>query len=187
MNAAERIRPLCDGTRTQVEIAKLAGISRQRVHQILAREGLLPLRAPHPNYATYCHRACLSIWSGQVVPLECDWCGVAFTRKKSGLRLEDPRYKGRHFCSRECYAASRRGQPRPGFSPPSTKVVAARTCPICHQVFEHSATVLRTTCSVKCKMAFMLSCRKTRKELVSAMYASDHHGASLRGSLRNFV
>jgi Mn-dependent DtxR family transcriptional regulator len=100
---------------SQAELARILGVSRQRVHELVKRLDLNHLMEPK-QWSFYCldcgkpirgRRRCRPCWrklyGAERVSLSCDFCGKQFERKKSETR----RHKF-HFCSTSCrdnYAA----------------------------------------------------------------------------------
>jgi predicted transcriptional regulator len=96
---------------TMSEIAQKVGISRQRVHQILQKEGLSTkhktkkCRYKCPVCGTistwkFCSVECKRKW--QLIPIICSRCGNLFTRNKYQF-LNNYRHHGNAlFCSKHC-------------------------------------------------------------------------------------
>jgi len=102
------------------EIANKVGISRQRVYQILKKEGLptrrkqgdIPARYHIINYRykcivcgtagtkQFCSDECKRKWTE--IPVICSRCGKLFVRKKRQLLSNYQRHNGLLFCGRKC-------------------------------------------------------------------------------------
>ena len=101
---------------TMEEIGRYYGITRERVRQIIAKAGA---HKQHSGTASSkrCGQCHARLWSGNKsgfcsscrgwglrVTVVCDGCGEPFERRAKALteRVNDPRYKGRYFCSGPC-------------------------------------------------------------------------------------
>ncbi len=89
------------------KIGKLAGLSRERIRQILSRAGERTARLPHGNClhcgkvltrrkARFCNGDCRHLYSNPEI--ECSQCGVHFRRQLSSLYHN----KTLFFCSKRC-------------------------------------------------------------------------------------
>lgn len=98
---------------TMSEIAKKVGVSRQRVYQILQKDGF-PTKHQHyvrknlyecPVCGTtsehkFCSDACKNKW--QQIPVICSRCGKLFSRNRRVLLRNYRRHSRALFCSRYC-------------------------------------------------------------------------------------
>ena len=93
------------------EIARIVGVSRQRVYQILQEEGL-----PTKQHVKKCLYACLvcgritnhKFCSGECrkewlqIPVVCSECGNLFIRRRSSFLNSYPHHNNVLFCGKKC-------------------------------------------------------------------------------------
>lgn len=93
------------------EIARKVGISRQRVYQILRKEGLPTKHYPKIiqyecavcgiiSAHKFCSDKCKKKW--QQIPVICTRCGKLFIRNRHQFLTNYPHFNNTLFCSRDC-------------------------------------------------------------------------------------
>ena len=116
---------------TLARLGQAEGITRQRVHQLLAKEGIHLATPTYKSLAKAASRHCRLCGlplsretrydtcsscrqANAVVMLPCEQCGRLFPRRGSqaSYRIKNPRYRGRFFCSLACNYQWRKGRPR---------------------------------------------------------------------------
>lgn len=96
---------------TMSEIAKRVGISRQRVYQILRKDGFPTKHRVHknqyeclvcgtPSEYKLCSKKCKKKW--QQIPVTCTRCGKLFFRNKHEFLHNYKNHGFALFCSRHC-------------------------------------------------------------------------------------